>query len=111
MKAFFDATGGLWYKGLLIGKPASFFTSTSLQHCGNESTLLSSMVVALHHGMVIVGLPGSYKGLNGVDCIRGGSFYGATCIVGDGKKPVNTQEKEAAAFQGKHVAKIAGKLM
>ena len=46
------------------------------------------MVVALHHGMVIVGLPGSYKGMWGVDKLRGGSFYGATAVVGDGKKPV-----------------------
>jgi hypothetical protein len=47
------------------------------------------MVVALHHGMIIVGLPGTYKGLKGIDTVRGGSFYGATCVVGDGKKPVS----------------------
>jgi NAD(P)H dehydrogenase (quinone) len=34
MKAFFDATGGLWYKNALVGKPASFFTSSAHQHTG-----------------------------------------------------------------------------
>lgn len=46
------------------------------------------MTVALHHGMVIVGLPGTYKGLHETDGVKGCSFYGATAVIGDGKKPV-----------------------
>jgi multimeric flavodoxin WrbA len=34
MKAVFDATGGLWQKGSLIGKPAGMFVSTSTQGGG-----------------------------------------------------------------------------
>ena len=42
------------------------FTASGTQHGGQESTLLSSMVVALHHGMVIVGLPGSCQDMKKV---------------------------------------------
>lgn len=31
MKSFFDATGGLWVKGSLVGKGASIFTSSGTQ--------------------------------------------------------------------------------
>ena len=88
MKSFWDQTGSIWYKGSLIGKPCSFFTSSGTQHSGQESTLLTSMIPALHHGMVIVGLPGSYQGSNGNDVVKGGSFYGATAVVGKGDKPI-----------------------
>ena len=48
------------------------------------------MVPWLHHGMIIVGLPCTYKGIYGIDKVRGGSFYGATSVVGDGSKPVTS---------------------
>src|SRR2546430_146410 len=34
MRAFLDATGGLWVQGALIGKVGSAFTSTASQHGG-----------------------------------------------------------------------------
>ena len=37
-KVFIDATGGLWKKQQLIGKPAGVFYSTSTQGGGQEST-------------------------------------------------------------------------
>ena len=49
MKAFLDATGGLWAKGALIGKIGSVFTSSATQHGGQESTILSFHTVLLHH--------------------------------------------------------------
>ena len=57
MKNFLDQTGGLWVKGQLVGKVGSVFTSTATQHGGQESTILGTHTVLLHHGMVIVGLP------------------------------------------------------
>lgn len=38
-KAFWDATGSLWQKGSLIGKPVTFFTSTASQGGGQETTI------------------------------------------------------------------------
>ncbi len=57
LKYFLDSTSGLWLKGVLSGKPAAVFTSTSSMHGGQESTLLSMMLPLMHHGMLIVGLP------------------------------------------------------
>lgn len=111
MKNFLDQTGGLWAQGKLIGKVGSVFTSTATQHGGQESTILSTHTVLLHHGMVIVGLPYSYQGQMGVKEIVGGSPYGASTIAdGDGSRQPAPNELAGARFQGHHVAGIANKL-
>ena len=43
LAAFFDATGGLWQKGALVGKPASIFFSGGTQGGGQETTALSTV--------------------------------------------------------------------
>lgn len=111
MKNFLDQTGGLWAQGKLVGKVGSVFTSTATQHGGQESTILSTHTVLLHHGMVIVGLPYAWAGQTRVDEITGGSPYGASTIAGgDGKRQPSANELEGARWQGAHVAKIAAKL-
>lgn len=111
MRQFLDATGGLWMSGALVGKVGSVFTSTATQHGGQESTLLSTHITLLHHGMIIVGLPYSFKGQMRIDEITGGSPYGATTIAGTkGERTPSKNELKAAKFQGEHVAKIAIKL-
>ena len=62
LKHFLDGTSELWLEGGLAGKPAGVFTSTSTQHGGQESTLLSMMVPLLHHGMLITGLTPHSRG-------------------------------------------------
>ena len=111
MRAFLDATGGLWAKGALVGKVGSVFTSSATQHGGQESTILSFHTTLLHHGMVIVGLPYAFQGQMGVAEVKGGSPYGASTIAdGDGSRQPSAVELDAARFQGAHVAKLAGKL-
>jgi len=111
MKNFLDQTGGLWFQGKLIGKVGSVFTSTATQHGGQESTILSTHTVLLHHGMVIVGLPYSFQGQMGVAEVTGGSPYGASTIAdGNGSRQPSANELAGARFQGAHVAKIAAKL-
>jgi NAD(P)H dehydrogenase (quinone) len=111
MKNFLDQTGGLWAQGKLVGKVGSVFTSSATQHGGQESTILSTHIVLLHHGLVIVGLPYSFKGQMGVDEIKGGSPYGASTIAdGDGSRKPSEIELAAARYQGRHVAQIATKL-
>jgi NAD(P)H dehydrogenase (quinone) len=111
MRNFLDQTGGLWAKGLLVGKLGSVFTSTALQHSGQESTILSTHTTMLHHGMIIVGLPFAWPGLGDVSVMNGGSLYGATTITGpDGARQPSAHELEGARFQGKHVATLAAKL-
>ena len=111
MKNFLDQTGGLWFKGALIGKVGSVFAATATQHGGQETTLTSFQVTLLHHGMVVVGLPYSAQGQMTLDEISGGSPYGATTIAGgDGSRRPSANELELARFQGRHVAEIAARL-
>jgi len=111
MKSFLDQTGGLWAGGKLVGKVGSVFTSTATQHGGQESTILSTHTVLLHHGMVIVGLPYAWQGQTTLAEISGGSPYGASTIAGgDGSRQPSANELEGARWQGAHVARIAARL-
>lgn len=111
MRMFLDATGPLWANGALVGKVGSVIASTATPHGGQESTILTSHVTLLHHGMVVVGLPYSFQGQTRIDEVTGGSPYGASTITGgDGSRMPSENELDGARFQGRHVAEIAGKL-
>ena len=111
MAAFLDQTGGLWQSGALNGKVGSAFTSTATQHGGQETTLMSIITNLLHFGMVVVGLPYSYKPMMTLDEVAGGSPYGATTIAGgDGARQPSRIELDGARFQGGVVAQTAAKL-
>jgi len=111
MRNFLDQTGGLWAKGALIGKVGSVFASSNCQHGGQETTLISSYITLLHHGMVLVGMPYSEMRQCTTDEITGGSPYGVTTIAGsDGSRMPSENELAMARFQGGHVATIAKKL-
>lgn len=110
MKNFLDQAGGLWVRDALVGKVGSVFTSTGSQHGGQETTLLATHTVLLHLGMVIVGLPYTFKGQMRMDEITGGSPYGATTLAEDGQggdRQPSLNEIEAARYQGSHVARVA----
>jgi NAD(P)H dehydrogenase (quinone) len=112
MKNFLDQTGGLWFTGKLIGKVGGVFTSTATQHGGQESTLLATINVLMHQGMLIAGLPYSFQGQMGLSEIHGGSPYGATTIAGgDGSRQPSTIDLDGARFQGKHIAETAAALV
>jgi NAD(P)H dehydrogenase (quinone) len=111
MRQFFDATGGIWKAGALVGKVGSVFTSSGTQHGGQESTILSVHITLLHHGMIIAGLPYTFEGQSRSDEMTGCSPYGASTIAGsDGRRQPGTTELAGARFQGKYVAQIASKL-
>ncbi len=112
MRNFLDQTGKLWMNGSLIGKVASVFTSTGTQHGGQETTITSFHSTLLHHGMVIVGVPYSCKGLSVMTEVTGGSPYGSSTLAGaDGKRMPSENELEIARFQGRHVTGIARRLV
>jgi NAD(P)H dehydrogenase (quinone) len=111
MKSFLDQTGGLWFNGSLIGKVGSVFTSTATQHGGQETTITSFWNVLIHHGMVLIGVPYSEKGLMATDAMSGGSPYGATTITTpEGSRMPSENELAIARAQGKRAAEIAKKL-
>ena len=113
MRNFLDQTGALWTKGALVGKIGSVFCSTASQHGGQETTITSFHSTLLHHGMVIVGTPYTYKDLTSLREVCGGSPYGASCITGvDAEYRMPTQmELGICRFQGEHVARIASRFV
>ena len=114
MKNFLDQAGGIWARDALVGRIGSVFTSTGSQHGGQESTILATHTVLLHLGMVITGLPYSFKGQMRMDEITGGSPYGASTLADDGNggdRQPSANELEGARFQGRHVAELATALV
>ena len=109
MKHFWDSTIAAWQNGSLAGKPACVFTSSSSQHGGNESTLISMMLPLLHHGMLISGIPYTEPEL--ATTLSGGTPYGASHVSGQNGNPTLSESESQLAFnQGKRLAIIAKKL-
>ena len=109
VKFFLDGTSALWLAGALEGKPAAVFTSTQTLHGGQESTLLSMMIPLLHHGMYLVGLPYSERGLT--DTRSGGTPYGASHVaVLSGPGELSDTEGELARALGRRVAALSQRL-
>jgi len=114
MKNFLDQCGGLWAQNALVGRVGGVFTSSESQHGGQEHTLLSMHATLMHLGMLIAGLPYTFKGQTRMDEITGGSPYGATTLAGsdDGKyRQPSCNELDGARFQGRHVAEVAVSLV
>ena len=79
MRAFIDTLGPLWQKGLLADKTFSAMTSAQNPHGGQETTLQTLYVTAMHWGCVLV--PPGYT--DGSVFEAGGNPYGAS-VTADG---------------------------
>jgi NAD(P)H dehydrogenase (quinone) len=109
LKHFLDGTSALWLSGALVNKPAAVFTSTQAPHGGQESTLLSMMLPLLHHGMYLVGLPFTERGLT--DTRSGGTPYGASHVAAtSGHGELSDIERDLARALGARVAALASRL-
>lgn len=103
-KAFWDATGGLWVKGSLHGKPAGVFVSTGTPGGGQETTILNSLSVLTHHGIIYVplGYANAFPQITSFDEVHGGSPWGAGTFAGaDGSRQPTKLELEIGEIQGK----------
>ncbi|GAA6058417.1 hypothetical protein JCM3770_000459 [Rhodotorula araucariae] len=102
VSAFFDATGGLWAKGALIGKMAGVFTSSASQHGGQETTALTTIPFFAHQGILFVPIGFAAPELTDNSEVVGGSAYGAAGVAaGDGSRQVTTKEIAIAKYQAK----------
>jgi NAD(P)H dehydrogenase (quinone) len=113
MRNFLDQTGALWTRGALVGKVGSVFCSTASQHGGQETTITSFHTTLLHHGMIIVGLPYTFKDLATMREVTGGTPYGASCVTGSGAelRMPTALELEMCRYQGEHVGRITSRLV
>lgn len=109
LKYFLDQASGLWLAGQLVDKPAAVFSSTSTQHGGQETTLLSMMLPLFHLGFLLLGIPYTEPDLN--TTISGGTPYGATHVAGStGKHPITDEEQRLCFALGRRLALTALKL-
>jgi len=113
MRNFLDQTGPLWSSGALVGKIGSVFCSSASQHGGQETTITSFHNTLFHHGMIVVGLPYTFKLLTTMREVTGGTPYGASCVTGAGSelRMPTPLELEMCRFQGQHVVQIASRLV
>lgn len=111
VKGLFDACGGLWASGGLIGKPCGIFFSTGTLGGGQETTAMTTTPFLAHHGMTFVPLGYRTPLLGNLDEIHGGSPWGAGTLAGhDGSRQPSELELEIARVQGESFAEIAKKL-
>lgn len=112
IKALFDATGGLWASGALVGKPAAAFCSVATQGGGMETTIMTALTQFTHHGMIFV--PPGYSFGNemfNTDHVKAGSPWGAGTFAGaDGSRQPTDVELAYAKHQGQYFAKVVKKL-
>ncbi|WP_313076159.1 NAD(P)H:quinone oxidoreductase [Melaminivora sp.] len=103
MRAFIDTLGGIWAKGGLANKAISAMTSAQNAHGGQETTLLSFYVTAMHWGGIVVA-PGY---TDPVIFKTGGNPYGYTHTQG---AEFDENAKSAIGHQVRRLIEVAGKL-
>jgi NAD(P)H dehydrogenase (quinone) len=103
MRAFIDTLGPLWQKGGLANKTFTATTSAQNVHGGQETTLLSLYVTAMHWGCVLV--PPGYT--DPVLFEAGGNPYGFSTTAGG----LDEAGKKAIAHQAKRLVEMTKKLV
>jgi len=113
MRNFLDRTGPLWFRHAMVGKVGSVFCCTASQHGGQETTITSFHTTLLHFGMILIGLPYTYKDLSTMREVTGGTPYGASSITGAGAemRMPSALELDMCKYQGEHVTRITSELV
>ena len=108
MAHFLEQAGVEWKEGALRGKVGGGFVSSSTQHGGQETTLLSIITNLLHLGMIVVGMDYGFAGQTSLAALEGGSPYGASTITGlDDSRQPSQVELDGARYQGARIAETA----
>ncbi len=104
MRSFIDTLGPVWQKGLLADKAFSAMTSAQNPHGGQETTLQTLYVTAMHWGAILV--PPGYT--DGSVFASGGNPYGAS-VTADGSGPSDT-DRAVIEHQARRLVGFAAKL-
>ena len=105
LKNVLDATGGLWFRGVLADKVATGFTSASTGHGGLESTILALNNVFYHWGSIVLPVGYTAPAFNEL-----GNPYGASWVSRKGAAP-DDASLEAARQQGRRLADVTATLV
>jgi len=104
MRSFIDTLGPIWQEGKLANKAFTAMSSAMNPHGGQEATVLTLYITAMHWGCVLV--PPGYT--DATIFPAGGNPYGTT-ITANGQ-PITDDAKAAIQYQARRVVEIAGKL-
>ena len=106
MRSFIDTLGPLWQEGKLANKTFTATTSAQNPHGGQETTLLTLYITAMHWGAILV--PPGYT--DGSVFNAGGNPYGTTVTAGesDVDEPSLTAIRHQAERLVTFTEKIAG---
>lgn len=105
MRAFIDTLGPLWQEGKLANKPFSAMTSAQNIHGGQETTIQTLYITAMHWGAVVV-TPG-YTSPSVSE--SGGNPYGVSVTVeGEG---VTDKVRNSIKHQVERLVSMAEKLL
>ena len=104
MRAFIDTLGPIWQEGKLANKTFSAMTSASNPHGGQETTLQTLYITAMHWGAILV--PPGYTDQAISDA--GGNPYG-TSVTAD-NKPLSAEVRAAIRHQAERLVEVTAKL-
>lgn len=106
LKAFLDTTGELWFRGALLDKACTAFTSASTSHGGLESTILAINNHCYHWGSIIVPL-----GYPDAHILKtSGNPYGASFVSRSSGAP-DPDALQAGHTQGERFATVVTDLL
>ena len=101
-RAFVDTLGPLWQTGALANKAVTATTSAQNPHGGQETTIQSIYITAMHWGSVIV--PSDYA--DPIKFEDGGNPYGFSTTPGE----LDETGKKSVEYQAKRLTNMAAKL-
>lgn len=104
VRAFIDTLGGLWGTGKLANKTFSAMTSAQNPNGGQETTLQTLYVTAMHWGSIIVA-PGY---TDQAIFASGGNPYGAS-VTANGQ-PLSAEDRATIAHQARRLVDVTAKL-
>ncbi|MDP9764191.1 NAD(P)H:quinone oxidoreductase [Deinococcus enclensis] len=105
MRAFIDTLGGLWAAGKLAGKTFSAMTSAQNPNGGQETTLQTLYVTAMHWGAILV--PPGYTHQH--IFASGGNPYGAS-VTANGQ-PLSDEDRHTIRHQVARQVELTRKLL
>ncbi|MFN3597778.1 MAG: NAD(P)H:quinone oxidoreductase [Rubricoccaceae bacterium] len=104
MRSFIDMLGPIWQKGQLANKAFSAMTSAQNPHGGQETTLQTLYVTAMHWGAILV--PPGYSDQSVF--ASGGNPYGAS-VTADGSA-LSENDRAVIQHQARRLVEFAARI-
>jgi NAD(P)H dehydrogenase (quinone) len=105
MRSFIDTLGPIWQEGKLANKTFTAMSSAGNPHGGQETTLQTLYVTAMHWGAILVPPGYTDQAVFGA----GGNPYGTSVTAGG--EGLGEESKAAIRHQARRLVEITGKLL